>query len=53
MGLTDENVLNIIGSVACRNISNRFNIVLGLDAEEPEGPEEVMEVIRFAWTSRA
>jgi uncharacterized peroxidase-related enzyme len=38
VGFTDENVLDIIGSVAYRNMSNRLNIALGLDADDPEGP---------------
>ena len=31
VGFTDENILDIIASVAYRNFSNRLNIALGLD----------------------
>ncbi len=47
-GFSEENVLDIIGSVGYRNMSNRLNLALGLDAVDPEGPEELMEVVRFS-----
>ena len=34
VGFTDENILDIIASVAYRNFSNRLNIALGLDDPE-------------------
>ena len=52
-GFSDENVLDIIGSVSYRNMSNRLNLALGLDAVEPEGPDELMEVVRFSRTAQA
>ncbi len=52
-GFSDENILDIIGSVSYRNMSNRLNLALGLDAVESEGPEELMEVVRYARTARA
>lgn len=52
-GFSDENVLDIIGSVSYRNMSNRLNLAMGLDAIEPEGPDELVEVVRFARTARA
>ncbi len=52
-GFSDENVLDIIGSASYRNMSNRLNPALGLDAVEPEGPDELMEVVRFSRTAQA
>jgi uncharacterized peroxidase-related enzyme len=34
VGFSDENILDIIASVAYRNFSNRLNIALGLDDPE-------------------
>ena len=34
VGFTDENILDIIASVAYRNFSNRLNIAVGLDDPE-------------------
>ena len=34
-------------------MSNRLNLALGLDAVEPEGPDELMEVVRFSRTAQA
>lgn len=34
VGFTDENILDIIASVAYRNFSNRLNIAIGLDDPE-------------------
>jgi uncharacterized peroxidase-related enzyme len=39
VGFTDENILDIIASVAYRNFSNRLNIALGLD--DPENLSKV------------
>jgi uncharacterized peroxidase-related enzyme len=39
VGFTDENILDIITSVAYRNFSNRLNIALGLD--DPENLSKV------------
>ncbi len=52
-GFSEENLVDIIGSVAYRNMSNRLNLALGLDAVAPEGPDELMEVVRFSRTARA
>ena len=51
-GFSEENLLDIIGSVSYRNMSNRLNLALGLDEAEPEGPDELMEVVRFARAAR-
>jgi hypothetical protein len=34
VGFSDENILDIIASVAYRNFSNRLNIAIGLDDPE-------------------
>ncbi len=52
VGFSEENLMDIIGSVAYRNMSNRLNIALGLDATEPEGPDALREVVRFSRTAR-
>lgn len=52
-GFSEENALDIIASVSYRNMSNRLNLALGMDAVEPEGPDELMEAVRFARAARA
>lgn len=51
-GFSEENALDIIASVSYRNMSNRLNLALGLDAAVPEGPDELMEAARFARAAR-
>ena len=48
IGFSDENILDIIGSISYRNFSNRINISLGLDAAPLKGPQELMSVVEFS-----
>ena len=43
-GFSDENILDIIGSVAYRNFSNRLNIAIGLDEGITEGDGELLAI---------
>lgn len=52
-GFTDENILEIIASVAYRNMSNRLNIALGAEENPPEGPPEIREAIQAVRAARA
>jgi uncharacterized peroxidase-related enzyme len=47
VGFSDENILDIIASVAYRNFSNRLNIALGLDDPEnlSKGDPELMAML--------
>jgi uncharacterized peroxidase-related enzyme len=53
VGFTDENVLDIICSVAYRNFSNRLNIALGLDDQEnlSKLDPELMEMLEAKGSS--
>ena len=46
-GFTDENILDIIGSVAYRNFSNRLNIAIGLDDGITDGDTELLEIAQL------
>lgn len=52
VGFGDEAILEIIASVAYRNMSNRLNIALGAEKILPEGPPEIMEAIHAVRTGR-
>ena len=52
-GFSDENILEIIASVAYRNMSNRLNIAVGAEEILPEGPPEIMEAIQAVQAARA
>ena len=46
VGFSDENILDIIASVAYRNYSNRLNLAIGIEDGEFEGPAELLDAIR-------
>ncbi len=45
-GLTEENVVDAIACAAYRVYANTLNFALGDVDRDPEGPEEILEVIR-------
>ena len=53
VGFSDENVLEIIASVAYRNMSNRLNIAVGAEEVMPDGPPEIMEAIQAVCAASA
>ncbi len=53
VGFSDENILEIIASVAYRNMSNRLNIAVGAEEVMPGGPPEIMEAIQAVRAARA
>ncbi len=52
-GFGDENILEVIASVAYRNMSNRLNIAVGAEEVMPDGPPEIMEAIQAVRAARA
>ena len=50
VGFSDENILEIIASVAFRNFSNRLNVALGLD--DPDNLPELDPVLNDMLTTR-
>ena len=46
VGFSDENILDIIASVAYRNFSNRLNIAIGLDEDVTEGDQDLLDIAR-------
>ena len=51
VGFSDENILEIIASVAFRNFSNRLNVALGLD--DPDNLPELDPVLNDMLMTRA
>ncbi len=52
-GFGDENILEVIASVAYRNMSNRLNIAVGAEEVMPDGPPEIMQAIQAVRAARA
>ena len=50
VGFNDENILEIIASVAFRNFSNRLNVALGLD--DPDNLPDLDPVLNEMLTTR-
>ena len=46
VGFSDENILDIIASVAYRNFSNRLNIAIGLDEDVTEGDQDLLNIAK-------
>jgi alkylhydroperoxidase family enzyme len=46
-GLTEENVVDVIACAAYRVYANTLNFALGDVDRDPEGPEEILEAIRW------
>ena len=46
VGFSDENILDIIASVAYRNFSNRLNIAIGLDEDVTEGDHDLLDIAK-------
>ena len=52
-GFGDDNILEIIVSVAYRNMSNQLNIAVDAEEVMPDGPPEIMEAIQAVRSARA
>lgn len=46
VGFSDQQVLEIVGSVSYRHFSNRLNLALGLGEDELQGNPELIKAIR-------
>jgi uncharacterized peroxidase-related enzyme len=46
VGFSDQQILEIVGSVSYRHFSNRLNLALGLGESELQGDPELIKAVR-------